>query len=231
MFSNFPSSNSPQKFLKTFFSIFLSLIIHGLFFFFILNQSGVERYYDSLWSGGGDGGDDQVTFVELAKIDVDGSEQIAPPKQEQKTNTNTLKQKLQPVKTGVTQNKNKPGTANKTTIKTAAGTGNSDTPNAGHGQGLDPGDAKQFESNLATIRKKIMRNKTYPRDAKDKGLTGSVKLAFKINVDGSLSTARILQSSGVPILDESALASVRKAVPLPFYPDTIAITLEYQLVK
>lgn len=231
MFFNPPKITKHHSFLALI-SVLLSIAIHGIFFWFILKQSGLERKLEDLWSGGGFGGKDHITFVELAKIDVHGNEQTPPPKPEQQSKINTLKQKIHPVKTGVQQkNKTQPGTADKTTIKSAAGTGNSDTPNSGHGQGLDPGEVKQYASHLATIRKKIMRNKTYPSSAKDKGLTGAVKLAFKINPDGSLSSVRVLKSSGVSILDESALTSVRKSVPLPFYPETIAITLEYQLIE
>lgn len=74
-----------------------------------------------------------------------------------------------------------------------------------------------------------MPKQFYPDIARQKKLTGEVKLSFKIKPDGSLEYVKILQSSGHEQLDHAALQTIKRATPLPYYPDGIALSLDYQL--
>jgi len=82
---------------------------------------------------------------------------------------------------------------------------------------------------LSEIRRKIERAKRYPSLARLRQVEGVVALSFRIGEGGGVSDLRLLGSSGSPLLDEEALATVRRAAPLPFYPDTIRISLRFKL--
>jgi protein TonB len=45
---------------------------------------------------------------------------------------------------------------------------------------------------------------------------------FTVDRRGQLIASEVLQSSGSPILDEEALATIRRASPFPLPPDAIA---------
>ncbi|MBU1918553.1 energy transducer TonB, partial [bacterium] len=68
-----------------------------------------------------------------------------------------------------------------------------------------------------------------PLLAKEQGLSGIVTLNFQINKAGQLNYVKIMRSSGHDSLDQAAISSVQKAVPLPHYPEPIAVALEYRL--
>lgn len=112
-----------------------------------------------------------------------------------------------------------------------SGLGNSDTPHHGSGAGLDKSGAisTQAPNVLARIRKEIMRKQFYPGEARAQKLSGSVKLNFKILENGGLDYVRVLKGSGHSILDEAALATIKKATPLPYYPESIALSLDYRM--
>ncbi len=64
--------------------------------------------------------------------------------------------------------------------------------------------------------------------------TASVVIAFDIARDGSTKNLRVVQSSGIPVLDRSAQRAVIEASPLPGIPpsftdDTIPVTMRFDL--
>lgn len=69
----------------------------------------------------------------------------------------------------------------------------------------------------AKARSMIERNKHYPDDALQMGMTGSVVLVYVIDRDGRLVRADIERSSGHSLLDQAALRAVRRArfEPMP----------------
>lgn len=83
-------------------------------------------------------------------------------------------------------------------------------------------------STKALIRKKIEQNKIIPTDADAQPLSGTVKVGFAINANGQIEELVILKSSGVVAIDQAALKSIQRAVPLPYFKNPIAIDLEYQ---
>jgi protein TonB len=65
---------------------------------------------------------------------------------------------------------------------------------------------------LRRIRDEVMKNVTYPERARRMGWEGRVIISFMIHEDGSVHDTRILQSSGVSVLDEAAKEALRKSV-------------------
>ena len=57
------------------------------------------------------------------------------------------------------------------------------------------------------------------------------RVTFAIGEDGSVKWVRLARSSGTAILDEAALAAVRRAAPLPYYPAPITLAVKYSLGK
>jgi protein TonB len=78
-----------------------------------------------------------------------------------------------------------------------------------------PRSVVRWESELAAH---IERFKRYPPEARSRGDQGIAKVAFTIDHDGHLLTSRIVQSSGVPSLDQETLAMLARAQPMPAPP-------------
>ncbi|GEM_PF-4054873 len=91
--------------------------------------------------------------------------------------------------------------------------------------GGEPGGNKT----LLNIRNKIEQAKKYPPLARLRKIEGVVHVSFVIMPNGNLSEVKLLQSSGSPILDEEALATLRRAEPFPYYPKSIQISLRFNL--
>lgn len=68
------------------------------------------------------------------------------------------------------------------------------------------------------VRRKLSRSLRYPRSARRKGLTGEVTVGFTVQSSGAATGARIVRSSGSPILDRAALETVGRAAPFPRIP-------------
>lgn len=95
---------------------------------------------------------------------------------------------------------------------------------------LGPGEEKGG-SILGTIRARIERAKRYPPLAKARQLEGVVQVRFSIGEDGQVQNLKIVSSSGFSILDEEALAAVKRGAPFPSYPHPIQFPLRFKLRK
>lgn len=84
---------------------------------------------------------------------------------------------------------------------------------------------------LAKIRQKILQAKQYPLVAKRQGLEGRVQVLFALNPSGDIQTLSVLESSGVPLLDQEALATVKRASPYPYYSENIIVSLKFELTE
>ena len=87
--------------------------------------------------------------------------------------------------------------------------------------------APEFAYYLEAWRRKVERigNLNYPREARSRGLNGSLRLLVTITADGALRDVRVLETSGHRMLDEAALHIVRLAAPYaPFSPKMRATT-------
>jgi periplasmic protein TonB len=67
----------------------------------------------------------------------------------------------------------------------------------------------------------LERFKRYPSEARAEGVTN---IAFQIDRQGRILSSRILHSSGSLVLDQEALAMIKRAEPLPAPPDDILDT-------
>lgn len=74
---------------------------------------------------------------------------------------------------------------------------------------------KQYAKQLSEHFKK---HRHYPAMARKRRLTGVVWLIVEVRRDGSLISVEIAESSGIPILDEAAVSSAKKSVPVPPFP-------------
>lgn len=88
-----------------------------------------------------------------------------------------------------------------------------------------------LKANFSYIRDMIMKRMIYPERAREMGWQGKVKVSFVISSDGFVKDIRILESSGVAILDRNALETVKKASPFPRPPVAaqLIIPISYRL--
>ena len=73
----------------------------------------------------------------------------------------------------------------------------------------------------ALLLARLEQFKHYPRTAMNRGEQGTVRIRFSMNRAGEVLDAAIAQSSGHDLLDQEALATVRRAAPLPPIPPDI----------
>jgi protein TonB len=59
----------------------------------------------------------------------------------------------------------------------------------------------------------------YPPEARGRRLNGVAQVQFVVGSSGDVGSVRLARSSGSPILDEAALATVRRAAPFPPIPE------------
>jgi protein TonB len=71
------------------------------------------------------------------------------------------------------------------------------------------------------IQKRIIDNLVYPVLAKEAGFQGTVKLNLHISYTGKLLEAKVLESSGYKILDDSALSVARSIDSYPPFPPSV----------
>ena len=75
-----------------------------------------------------------------------------------------------------------------------------------------------WQGKLATHVNKQQR---YPAEARRKRIEGEAKIGFTIGRDGKVARARIVKSSGSPLLDRAAIQMIERASPLPIPPAEI----------
>lgn len=76
---------------------------------------------------------------------------------------------------------------------------------------------------LTEIRAKIERAKRYPALAKKLGVQGRALVQFRIGANGLPQEVRLQSSSGSPLLDEEALATIKRAAPFRPIADPTAL--------
>ncbi|MFM7084955.1 MAG: energy transducer TonB [Hyphomicrobium sp.] len=80
------------------------------------------------------------------------------------------------------------------------------------------GDTTAHTLYLGQLRSHLEKRKVNPRSK----LTGKTVVRFTVDPTGHLLTHEIAESSGIKVLDDAALASVKKAAPFPAMPQEIA---------
>lgn len=85
---------------------------------------------------------------------------------------------------------------------------------------------------LASLRARIEQHKRYPRQAQELGISGEVRVFFRIAADGSLQEISIA-SAAHPLLAMAAREAVERAAPFPSPPPGVQrsfmLSLEFQL--
>ena len=105
--------------------------------------------------------------------------------------------------------KNIDSSANVNAKATTTGATNSNAQVAGSGT-----DTSEMAAYRSAIRREIERHKRYPTRAKMMRKQGKVSVSFNVGPDGSLSGARVTQSSDDESLDNAALEAVNSARPV-----------------
>lgn len=105
------------------------------------------------------------------------------------------------------------------TAGTGQATASAHQPPAASGGG-DSGSAESakqryLREHFSYIRELVAKRIVYPAIARKMGWGGKAVVAFTVMEDGTADSIRLVQSSGVPILDRSALETVRRAAPFP----------------
>lgn len=75
-----------------------------------------------------------------------------------------------------------------------------------------------------TVKQRIEEARRYPYRAKKQGIEGEVGLKFSVLSNGFAQKIRIIHSSGFQMLDEEAIATIKRADPFPFIPGNIKAT-------
>jgi periplasmic protein TonB len=78
------------------------------------------------------------------------------------------------------------------------------------------------------IRRAVNRHRHYPRLARRRGIEGKVILAFRLSKAGAIQRVKVVHSAG-RLLDKAALAALKRATPLPYYPDWVRLPVVFQL--
>jgi periplasmic protein TonB len=84
---------------------------------------------------------------------------------------------------------------------------------------------RYLKENFAYIRDVITKQLVYPPMARRMNWSGKAMVSFTIVEDGSVHTVRVIQSSGYPLLDKSALETVKQAAPFPKPPTRAEIVV------
>ncbi len=92
---------------------------------------------------------------------------------------------------------------------------------------------QQYKARLQQI---IVSKKSYPRRARRHGQQGKVTLSFSVSHSGTITDIRVLNSSGIPVLDKASIKAIQQASKmLRFFPGMpkksmkLSITLNYIL--
>ncbi len=92
---------------------------------------------------------------------------------------------------------------------------------------------KEFlDAHLGEIRGVLLQNLKYPKMAQKLKMQGTVRVAFTLNVDGSVENIKVVESSGFEILDEDAMKLIEKTAssfPKPTKSVRISAPLGYIL--
>ena len=76
----------------------------------------------------------------------------------------------------------------------------------------------EFLPYLANLKRRIQNEWVYPEEAWSRGVSGELLLVFTLNKSGSMTSLRLVQSSGFPVLDLEALRAVKQAAPFDPFP-------------
>ncbi len=89
---------------------------------------------------------------------------------------------------------------------------------AGNRGDIETGGTALVSSYQAQVQAHLQRFHMYPEAARSRGITGVAVVRFALGRDGQVLSAALVSGSGASVLDEAALAIVRRASPFPPIP-------------
>lgn len=78
----------------------------------------------------------------------------------------------------------------------------------------------KYYSYMDRLKRKVEMLWEYPERARLKSIGGTLHIDFSIGRDGKLERLALVESSGVPMLDDAALKALRDAAPFAPFPAT-----------
>jgi protein TonB len=99
--------------------------------------------------------------------------------------------------------------------------GSNSNGSSGAGGAADTGGRAAISSYFAQVQAHLSRHRVYPPEARASGITGVARVVFALGRDGSVLSASLARGSGHPVLDQAAVAMVRRAAPFPPIPSGI----------
>lgn len=89
------------------------------------------------------------------------------------------------------------------------------------GRRREAGGNASVSSYQAQVVAHLQRYKSYPAAAKSAGIRGIATVRFSLSASGTVISAALARSSGAGVLDQAALAMVRRASPFPPIPPAL----------
>lgn len=92
---------------------------------------------------------------------------------------------------------------------------------------------RYWKEHFIYIRELITKRLVYPPLARRMNWSGKVVVAFTILEDGSAIEIRVTETSGFPILDNSALETIKKVAPFskPRQPTKIVVPISFRMMQ
>ena len=91
----------------------------------------------------------------------------------------------------------------------------------GLGGGAGQGNPDALKAYAAQVRRRLERYKKYPPEAMAKKISGQAVISFTLNRQGTILSSTLARSSGQAVLDEEAMAILKRASPLPPMPQEL----------
>ncbi len=89
---------------------------------------------------------------------------------------------------------------------------------AGAGGRLESGGTANSSAYQAQVLAHLQRFRSYPAEAKAAGIRGTAPVRFSLSSSGAVISASLAHGSGASVLDQAAIAVVRRASPFPPIP-------------
>lgn len=142
---------------------------------------------------------------EAPKVVIEEKKPEPKPKEAAKEKTEKAEQKTANVAPSAAANPNR-----------SAASGSQGT--AGARGAEDAGGRAALSSYQAQVLAHLQRHRVYPPEAQSRGITGVARVRFSLASNGAVIGASLAGSSGTSVLDQAALAMVRRASPFPAFP-------------
>ena len=95
------------------------------------------------------------------------------------------------------------------------------------GRRNDAGGNANLSSYQAQVLAHLQRYKSYPAAAKSAGVRGVATVRFALAANGSVISASLARGSGASVLDQAAVAMVRRASPFPPIPPNLGRRMDF----